>query len=207
MANNFGFFKEHQPKVIKLPRHAKVVLHPEEEVLASYHQTFFVLHKPITLTLAAIIIPIIPLVRYGLFNQYRGLVVLWSIVFIGYFLKEFLIWHLNTYVITSQRLMKISHEGLFKRLVMETPLDRILNVSYKTTGIASSLIGYGDVEVQVVGLVEPINLKSINEPSEIKDYLWKAHIDSAKNSSQFTEQKISHIQEQQGYTKHNQRIL
>lgn len=101
----------------------------------------------------------------------------------------------------------MSHEGLFKKLVIETPLDRILNVSYKTTGFFSSIFSFGDVEVQVVGLIEPIVLKQVRYPAKLKDRLWKAHEDSLKGPHRFDAESIPEIQQQIGYTKKNQKVV
>ena len=207
MPEDFGFFPDRENRTKKMERKAKIPLRHEEQLLRVYHQTFFVLAKPLLIFLAGVVLPAIPLLRYGLMNQYRGLFFLVFIGFLIYFLKHFIIWRLNSYVITTARLIKISHEGLFKKLVIETPLDRILNVSYKTTGVFSSLFEYGDVEVQVVGLIEPMNLRYINSPAAIKDYLWKAHAEFTGPKNNLSPNEISHLQEKIGYTKENQRVL
>lgn len=207
MPQDFGFFPDKEQRIRTLARKARIPLHDDEELFAVYHQTLHVLAKHFGIALAVILIPGIPLVRYGLFGQYRGLYFLLVLIAFAYFAKHLTIWFLNSYIITSHRLIKISHEGLFKKLILETPLDRILNVSYKTTGIASSIFGYGDVEVQVVGLMEPMILKHIGQPAQIKDYLWKAHLEFSGKRATFDAEKISHIQQQIGYTKENQRVL
>ncbi len=114
---------------------------------------------------------------------------------------------MGRYVVTSHRLIKISRHGWFKLLVVETTLDRILNVSYKTTGMLSSLFQYGHVEVQAVGLMEPIILDYIAEPAQIKDYLWDAHQDFIEKHGGSNLEDISRLQEHIGYTKKNQKIL
>jgi len=85
----------------------------------------------------------------------------------------------------------------------------VLNVSYKTEGIVSRIVGYGDVVVQVVGLIEPIVLKNIATPMPIKDYLWEMHKRLAQDKSKghgtavFGETDETEVQEQVGYTKNN----
>jgi hypothetical protein len=207
MNQDFGFFPDKEKQKKHAAHKAKVPLHPEEDLLRVYHQTGFVLLKPVAIFLAGTIIPALPLARYGLLSQYKLLFFLLVIGLLGYVLKKWAIWSLNSYIITSQRLIRISHEGLFKKLVLETPLDRILNVSYKTTGLTSVFFGYGDVEVQVVGLIEPMILRHISDPAAIKDYLWKAHSEYTERKGRFTQDKIAHLQEEIGYTKQNQRVL
>jgi hypothetical protein len=56
---------------------------------------------------------------------------------------------------------------------VETPLERILNVSYQIKGFWPSLFRFGVVEVQAAGLADPLSLKNISQPEKVKDFLWK----------------------------------
>lgn len=175
-------------------------------MLNIYRSSQWLLAKPIVLGVASVILPTYFLATYGLWSEYKRVVILWAGLVVLILGRIVVIWFLNRYLITNQRFVKISHAGLFKKIVSETPLERILNVSYKTTGINSALGRFGDVEVQVVGLVEPIILKDISHPSQIKDYLWKLHL-SHEPEKQQSRDAIEHLQEHIGYTKQNQRIL
>jgi hypothetical protein len=186
---------------------AHFALHSGEHLKEIYHQTEIVLSKTVLIVLAALYIPWFLALKYDLFVQYRRLLLFWTLVVLVYAIREYMIWTFNKYIITSERLVVLSHVGLFKRVVIETPLERILNISYKTTGFWSSLFRYGDVEVQVVGLIEPLILRNIKQPREIKDYLWQLHQQQASQHSQYNNEEIAHIQEKAGYTKNNQKVL
>jgi hypothetical protein len=186
---------------------AKLAYHHGEHVLHIYRQAKAVLAKPLLLTFLLLYIPWFFLLKYGLAGEYRTLLFIYSLAIVAYALREYIVWRLNKYIITDKRLISIIHLKIFRKLVIETPLERILNVSFKTTGMWSSLMGFGNVEVQVVGLMEPIILRHIRRPSKIKDYLWHLHSRQTKTSHAFSEQSISDIQEQIGYTKANQKIL
>ncbi len=112
----------------------------------------------------------------------------WTLLIALYAFHVFLIWSINVYLVTSKRLLHIAHTGLFKKLVSETPLDRILNVSFRTSGITSTLFRYGDVLVQIVGLDHPLVLKAVPNPSQVKDFIWKIHL------AYGGEQKITYTQ-------------
>jgi len=58
---------------------------------------------------------------------------------------------------------------------LESPLDKILNVSFSVSGLWQSLFQFGEVEVRVAGLSDALRLKNIAHPSRVKDLLWKAH--------------------------------
>lgn len=88
---------------------------------------------------------------------------------------------------------------------METPLERVLNVGYKSKGFISAIFDYGNVEVQVVGLVDSVTLKNIPNPAAIKDYLWEMHKRVIAKPIAFDQDDITHFQEKIGYTKKNKK--
>ncbi len=179
-------------------------LNPNESVVTMYRQTEMVLVRPVIIMLVAIYLPWYFALRFDIAAQYRYLLLIWTVLVAMYGMRHYLMWSLHRYIVTTHRLISLTHEGIFKKLVIETPLERILNVSYKTTGLWSSLLYYGDVEVQVVGLVEPLVLSRIKYPAMVKDYLWQLHQQTVKP---YTQDDIMHIQEKAGYTKPNQKIL
>lgn len=185
----------------------KVLLHELEHIRDTYHQSVVVLLKPFAVSGIALIVIWYFAMQYGIVGRWKTIVLFLSIVMSIHAIRALAIWHLNSYIVTNKRLIKHSHEGLFQRTVIETPHERILNVSYKTTGFLSVMFRFGDVEVQVVGLVEPIILKHISNPAAIKDYLWQLHTRAATTQGIFEVADMTHVQERVGYTKKNQRIL
>lgn len=185
----------------------KLALLEGEHLRNVYRQSRLFLFRSMLVPAMVVLVPAYFLWRYELLSQYDTAVYLLAVGAGMWLLREVIIWYRNRYVLTSHRLILFAHDGLFKHTVIETPLERVLNVSYKTTGVYSALFGYGDVEVQVVGLVEPIILRHIPDPSAIKDYLWEMHKRVVKSPIAFDSQNIAHYQEQVGYTKKNQKIL
>ncbi len=186
----------------------KLSLHPGEYELKTYRQSEVTLTKHVLIIFVALYLPWFFSIRYDMVLQARNWLLLWTVVVFIYAIRTYMIWHLNRYVVTSERLICLAHTGVFRKTVIETTMERILNISYKTTGLASSLFKYGDVEVQVVGLMEPIILRRIKRPQEIKDYLWRLHQDQLKRQdNNYTNKSIARIQEDVGYTKKNQKVL
>ncbi len=185
----------------------KPVLHEQEHIRDTYHQSLMVLFRPLLISSLILIVPWYFAIVYNIVPTFRIPLLVLSIGAIVHAIRSVTIWHLNSYVVTNKRLLKMSHEGLFKRTVVETPHERILNVSYKTTGLFSVLFHYGDVEVQVVGLVDPLILKNIPHPAEVKDYIWQLHTRVVTTQGTFAPDDMAHVQERVGYTKKNQRII
>lgn len=182
-----------------------IALKDFEHIRQTYRQSPFVLIHPMLVSGLAIVLPSYAVLRYGSAGLMRTALLIWVILVICHALRILIIWRLNTYVVTNQRLLHYAQEGLFDQTVTETPHERILNVSYKTEGMISRFVGYGDVVVQVVGLMEPIILKNIDTPMEIKDYLWEMHkrIAQDKSGEVFADSDATHVQERVGYTKKN----
>lgn len=156
----------------------KINLKDQEQILQSFRGSRWLLLKPAVISVVAIWIPLYFFFGYGLYPKFVLLAVIWILIWIGYFNRKFTPWILKHYIITNQRVIIVFYENIFKRNVLETPLDRILNVSYKNTGFLSSFMNFGNVEIQAVGLAEimkSLNLENIAQPEVIKDYLWQIH--------------------------------
>jgi membrane protein YdbS with pleckstrin-like domain len=153
----FGFTLTEQEKLVRVHRQSKLILLPR-----------------ILLVLVAVLVPWLYFIHIDL-EGYSAYLVIWFLIILLFFLRPYAEWRINRYILTSSRLVCIRHIEVFKREVNETPLDRILNVSFRTTGLMSILLNFGDVEVHVIGLHKPIVLKSVRRPEELKNYLWEIH--------------------------------
>jgi hypothetical protein len=177
----------------------KFDLQPNEDLVEVYRQAEVVLFKPVLMVLVLIYVPWFFLIRYELHVQYQTLLLLWTFIVLIYALNKYLIWLLNSYVLTSKRLVSLHYQTIFHKQVVETPLERILNISYETTGVLSSLLNFGNIEVQVVGLVEPMVLKNIKNPSKIKDILWRIHSERSGKQATITAQNFTDMDQNLGY--------
>lgn len=111
--------------------------------------------------------------------------IIWTLIVIAIFLRAFLVWRMNVYYLTNERLLHIEHEkgSLFKKTVSEATLFGIQNVSFKTTGFLSSIFRYGDVIVQPEGFSSVLVLKQVPNPAKIKDVIWNLHLQSKNQSN------------------------
>ena len=152
----------------------KIDLLENEKIVNVFRQTEAVLFKPILLIFILIYFPWYFLLKYELASSYVRLLFFWTILIFIHAVRKYLLWLLNVYLQTNQRLVSMQYAGLFSKKVLESPLDKILNVSFQLSGFWQAVFKYGDVEVQVAGLPAPIILKNVAQPSQIKDTLWRA---------------------------------
>lgn len=138
-----------------------------------YRQTETVLFKPAIILLVCIYIPWYFLLKYELAATYISWLIIWTVLLFLYGLNQYLVWLLNVYIVSDKRIISINYKTLLNKTVLESPLDRILNVSFSVKGFWQALFQYGSVEVQAAGLSQPIILKNVSEPSKVKDFLWQ----------------------------------
>jgi membrane protein YdbS with pleckstrin-like domain len=148
-----------------------------EKVINIYRQTEAVLFKPVLIIMVLIYFPWFFLIKYELVSNYSRLLLFWTFLVFLYGLHTYLVWLLNAYIVTNKRLINIIHKNVLDKRVVETPLERILNVSFQIKGFWQAVFHFGTVEVQAAGLTDPLALKNVSQPDKVKDFLWKIHND------------------------------
>ena len=164
----------------------KFDLLPDEKVVNIYRQTEAVLFKPVLIIFALIYFPWYFLIKYELVSNFERLLLFWTFLVLIYGIHTYLVWLLNAYIVTDKRLINIAHKSIINKRVVETPLERILNVSFQIKGVWQSLFKFGTVEVQAAGLSDPLSLKNVSQPDKVKDFLWKIH-NQHQGSGTFTQ--------------------
>ena len=84
----------------------------------------------------------------------------------------------NIWIVTNLRV--IDENGIFNVLVIESPLDKINNVSY-SKGILGRLYGYGNVEVQTAAGQGATIYPNVENPEALKDAITTMQEDYKKS--------------------------
>jgi hypothetical protein len=129
--------------------------------------------KPVCVVFLLIYTPWYFLIKYELAFDYRRQLLIWTVLVLFYAVYKYLLWLLNLYLITDRRLVRVSYENLFKKRITESPLNRLTNISVFTSGVFSSVLGHGNVEVKIADSSGTLILENIRQPIGIKDFLWK----------------------------------
>lgn len=82
---------------------------------------------------------------------------------------EFTDYYLDTWIVTTERVINIEQEGLFKRTASELHLGNIQDVTSEIKGFLETMLGYGDVLIQTAGKTERFNFERIPNPDQVKD--------------------------------------
>ena len=150
----------------------KFTLLENEQIIGTYRQSEAVLFKPVIIIFILIYFPWFFLLKFDVAATYFKYLLVWTVLVFIYGIYEYILWLVNVSVITNRRVVSIHYKSLFKKIVSETPFDHIANIGFKTTGIFSSLFGYGDVEVKILSVHKPLILEKVRQPAAIKDLLW-----------------------------------
>lgn len=153
----------------------KFNLQPNERLLKIHRQAEIVLIKPVLAVFILIYAPWAFLIKYDLHVRFNRILLFWTAVVIIYALYKYVLWLTNVYIITDRRLIAVNYKSLVHKIVLETPIDRIHNISSETKGLIKSMLKIGDVIIQVASLTQPMILKNLKHPEEIKDFLWTVH--------------------------------
>ncbi len=84
--------------------------------------------------------------------------VIFAFVFVLYLmvvtLMVFIFWfdyHLDSWIITNERIIDIQQKGLFNRAVSEFALDKVQDVTIEIPDMLSTLLSYGNIIIQTAG--------------------------------------------------------
>ena len=102
------------------------------------------------------------LVIYLLIGGYKGLMTWYK-------------WWGSHYILTTERVISIDQEGIFHRIVQESPLDKLQNVSYEIKGAYQTFLNYGSVKILTAGQSEAdILFKFVPHPYDVQQEMTDA---------------------------------
>jgi uncharacterized membrane protein YdbT with pleckstrin-like domain len=97
--------------------------------------------------------------------------IVWGLMAVFFIVYNYLDWYLDIYLVTSQRIIDITQNGLFHRQVGESPLDNVQDVIYEIKGIIPTLFNYGNVKIHTAGPSGDIVFEQVKDPQGVQRYL------------------------------------
>lgn len=82
----------------------------------------------------------------------------------------FIIWvlyRLNMYIVTNERVVDVNQRGLFSHHVSELNIEKIEDVTSEVNGILGHLFDYGTVYIQTAGTKERFEFEHVPNPGHI----------------------------------------
>lgn len=193
----------------RIPKHLVFEnLKPGEEVKLFLRRHVIVLWQRITLLLLVGIVPIIAWIvlvtqTTVLDNDsaaFRVIIVfIVSLFYLFWARLLFTVWldyYLDVWVVTTERIMNINHEGLFHRKVSQQLLSRVQDVTTETKGWLQTLMHFGDIHVQTAAETEHFVFQDIEEPEEVAQLISELHANSLQKEFHAPGDTTTHPQQQ-----------
>lgn len=114
----------------------------------------------------------VPGIAQALFEEpYINYILLFKNIYIIFLTVGLLaIWafyYLNMQIITNQRLVDITQDGIFSHTVSELDLSRIQDVTSETKGLFGMVFNFGNVYVQTAGKEDRFILNKVPHPDKV----------------------------------------
>jgi len=183
MALNFSFFTQ--------SKYTFEGIRPDEEVeIFLYSHWITVVIKTLVYTILAAV-PLLALiilheevVSRGFFGiAFLFLIAYYMILWAMYF-YEIMIYLLDTWIVTDQRILDITQKGFFYRTVSELDLTKVQDISVRTKGLIQTIFDFGDVEIQSAGATNKFMFTQVAHPNIIKDRIMKLAAEARKHSEE-----------------------
>jgi membrane protein YdbS with pleckstrin-like domain len=104
--------------------------------------------------------------------------IIWSMYF-----YEVMIYLLDTWIVTNQRILDIIQKGFFYRTVSELDLTKVQDISVRTSGLIQTVFDFGDVEIQSAGALNKFKFSQVARPQIVKDRIMRLVSEAKKNDA------------------------
>ena len=88
-----------------------------------------------------------------------------------FFITKFIDYYLDVYLVTSDRVLDVSQQGMFARTVSELDLARVQDVTSEVKGVLRSLMNFGNVYIQTAAEKERFIFEDVKSPDVIRKRL------------------------------------
>jgi len=136
-------------------------LFENEKILLVVRKHWFVMARTAILFFVLLFVPVIgsflfPYMKTAIPENllYAGVNFFVSLYFAAisaFLFFEWMDYYLDTWIITTRRIIDIEQQGLFSRHVAEIPLSRVQDITIEVNGILETLLRFGTIRIQTAG--------------------------------------------------------
>jgi len=140
--------------------------HDDETVLFFFRQHPVVLRKPLIAFLAILVIGMTPFSFNPINGWFQLGVLAGLIVGLLVFMYFWISWYFSVYIVTDQRIIQDTQNGLFGKQVVQVDLSKIQNINYEVPGFQASIFKFGTIVVQT--FVGDLVIEKVHHPADIQ---------------------------------------
>lgn len=112
---------------------------------------------------------IYPLFRLGWLGFFLFFFIIIFTIFFA--VRKYILWSLDVFLITDQRIIDFDQKGLFNKNVTETTFDNIQDISYNKKGFFATFLDFGNIIVKTASQNSDLEFHKVKHPAEIQDLL------------------------------------
>lgn len=86
-----------------------------------------------------------------------------------FFFGHFVMYYLDVWIITTERMVDIEQFGLFSRSISELELFQVQDVTADMHGVFPTFFNYGDVTIKTASSTASIIAKQVHRPNKIRE--------------------------------------
>lgn len=86
---------------------------------------------------------------------------------------EFTDWYLDTWIVTTERIINVEQHGLFSRTASELHLMNIQDVTSEVHGLIRTFLNFGNVYIQTAAERERFNFKDVHRPEKLREQILR----------------------------------
>lgn len=98
---------------------------------------------------------------------------IYYLAIITFFFQEFIDYYLDTWIVTTERIINIEQHGLFNRVAAEMHLAAVQDAAAEVKGPLRTFLDYGDVHIHSAGPIKTFQFKDIPHPERIRRVVLK----------------------------------
>lgn len=147
----------------------------DEDVLMVIKQNAWVFAKTAFYILILLNLLVFAFILFGASGVFSYLLVIFVIA--GGFLvgTKWYIWTNSLYLLTNQRIIKITQENLFHRLISEIDLSLVQDISNEMKGPIQMFLNFGTIHIQTSTSMKALDLINVTDPYDVQQEIVKAH--------------------------------
>ena len=160
---------------------------PDEKVILLLRRHPFVLFKQNLLFLIYFAIPVgvyvvaklwlTFILSFPIYPIFVLLISIYCSFFLLFLLIEWIDYYFDVWLVTNKRLIDVDQIGLFKRVIAETRLDKIQDITVEINGPFATLFHYGNVHIQTAARTKRFEIRQVSEPSGVRTKILSLYDD------------------------------
>lgn len=145
--------------------------HEDEELLMFFRRHPIVMRRGLLALLGLFLLGLIPITLFPLELHYLWFGALGFALGSVALFYSWIGWYYSVYFVTDQRLIQVTHKGLFKSSLVDVGLNKIQSVNFQIAGLQETMFRFGTIILQTY--IGDLVMEKIHHPEKIHRSLVK----------------------------------